>query len=263
MLFDSFRELCLGFQRGEWDAEMFYDLSVGMLGSPAALLKVAAFVPDAASWPSAAASTAPAASAAVPAAPTITPATFAALTRPPPPSLHLPAPSPPWAPVLSDGGSAASSPPQDPPQGEKRRGRGRGGATSTASANNTTVYYSTTATATDTDAASAAAAATTTFAAATTTTWASTLAANALPFVGSTRARAAKPHTPGAPVVLQDGLVYLPKFLSPEQQQWLVDETFRVGAGVDGVGGGFYAKVGRCASSTRADRACIQRLKTV
>ena len=61
------------------------------------------------------------------------------------------------------------------------------------------------------------------------------------PFSGGARARA---HVPGAPVLLQDGLVHLPKFLSPEQQQWLVDETFRIGHGVDGVGGGFYTQDG-------------------
>ena len=34
IVFESFKELCLAYQRGEWDAETFYDSSVGLLGDP-------------------------------------------------------------------------------------------------------------------------------------------------------------------------------------------------------------------------------------
>jgi len=46
-VFESFKELCLSYQRGEWDAETFYDSSVGLLGDPKSLLQVVALMPDA------------------------------------------------------------------------------------------------------------------------------------------------------------------------------------------------------------------------
>mmetsp|Transcript_9780 Transcript_9780/g.18433 ORF Transcript_9780/g.18433 Transcript_9780/m.18433 type:complete len:363 (-) Transcript_9780:413-1501(-) len=41
-------------------------------------------------------------------------------------------------------------------------------------------------------------------------------------------------------LVLQEGLVWIKRWMSRETQQWLVDETMRLGDGEEGVGGGFY-----------------------
>ena len=46
IVFESFKELCLSYQRGEWDAETFYDSSCGLLGDAGPVLRVVALMPD-------------------------------------------------------------------------------------------------------------------------------------------------------------------------------------------------------------------------
>ena len=45
-MFASFKELCLSYQRGEWDAETFYDSSCGLLGDAGPVLRVVSLMPD-------------------------------------------------------------------------------------------------------------------------------------------------------------------------------------------------------------------------
>jgi len=167
-----------------------------------------------------------------PTPPTMTPPTQATAppqawkSAPPPPSFTPPPPLP-----LPAHAAGAATPPEHGalPQQQRRERRGPGAVSSAAASASPAPPPAAAAS------ASAAPPAAASSAAATSTSTRS-------PFSGG--GARARPHVPGAPVLLQDGLVHLPKFLPPEQQQWLVDETFRIGHGVDGVGGGFYTQDG-------------------
>jgi hypothetical protein len=54
--------------------------------------------------------------------------------------------------------------------------------------------------------------------------------------------------------ILQEGLVLLRRCLSPEAQQWLVNESFRLGDGEEGVGGGFYKQEGKMMKLNHNDK---------